>query len=150
LRAERIGQVDQVLGEIGAGEIPQVLVFNKIDRIEGATARHDPVVEGRERIWLSARDGDGVPLLRDLLARRFVERRLRASLRVDASQGRLRARLHGAGGVASEVADEAGWLLALDLPWAAAERLAAEPGGHLLHALLLVAPGAPTYNRDID
>ena len=55
LRDERIGQVDKVLEEIGAGDIPQVLVFNKIDRIEGALPRHDPEIEGRERIWLSAR-----------------------------------------------------------------------------------------------
>src|SRR5688572_11092155 len=34
LRDERIRQVDAVLDEIGAGDIPQVMVFNKIDRIE--------------------------------------------------------------------------------------------------------------------
>jgi GTP-binding protein HflX len=146
LRSERIGQVDKVLGEIGAGETPQVLVFNKIDAIPGAQPRHDDAIEGRERIWLSARDGEGVPLLRELLARRFVERRLVGELRLDSSQGRLRARLHALGAIRSEQGDETGWRLALDLPLAAAERLAAEPGGHPLHALLLVAPGAPTYN----
>ncbi len=150
LRSERIGQVDKVLEEIGAGDIPQVLVFNKIDRIEGALPRHDPEVEGRDRIWLSAKDGQGVPLLRELLARRFVESRLVAELRLAPSQGRLRARLHAEAAIVSETADEAGWLLQLDLPMAAAERLAAEPGGHVLHALLLVAPGAPTYNPHID
>lgn len=41
LRDERIAQVDAVLEEIGAGDIPQLLVFNKIDRIEGAAPRHD-------------------------------------------------------------------------------------------------------------
>ena len=56
LRDERIGQVDAVLAEIGAAEIPQILVFNKIDRIEGASARRDlPGGDSqRERIWLSA------------------------------------------------------------------------------------------------
>jgi GTP-binding protein HflX len=150
LRDERIGQVDSVLEEIGAGDIPQVLVFNKIDRIEGALPRHDPEVEGRERVWLSARDGQGVALLRELLARRFVERRLVAELQLAPGDGRLRSRLHAEGAVVAETADEAGWRLQLDLPMAAAERLAAEPGGHVLHALLLVAPGAPTYNPDID
>src|SRR5687767_12352888 len=33
LREERIAQVDAVLTEIGASEIPQLLVYNKIDRI---------------------------------------------------------------------------------------------------------------------
>jgi GTP-binding protein HflX len=148
LRDERIGQVDRVLEEIGAGDIPQVLVFNKIDRIEGATPRHDPEVEGRERIWLSARTGDGLELLRDLLARRFVDRRLSGPLRLGPADGRLRARLHALGAVKSEQGDESGWRLELDLPLAAAERLAEESGGHPLHALLLVAPGAPTYNPD--
>jgi len=150
LRDERIGQVDKVLEEIGAGDIPQVLVFNKIDRIEGALPRHDPEIDGRERVWLSARDGQGVDLLRTLLARRFVDRRLKAELRLAPDQGRLRARLHALGAITSEQSDEQGWRLQLDLPLAAAERLADEPGGHLLHALLLVAPGAPTYNPDTD
>ena len=148
LRDERIGQVDRVLEDIGAGDIPQVLVFNKIDRIEGAVPRHDPEVEGRERIWLSARTGEGLALLRDLLARRFVDRRLVGELRLGPADGRLRARLHALGAVTAEQGDESGWVLALDLPLAAARRLADEAGGHPLHALLLVAPGAPTYNPE--
>jgi GTP-binding protein HflX len=150
LRDERIGQVDKVLEEIGAGDIPQVLVFNKIDRIEGAVPRVDAEVEGRERVWLSARDGTGLDGLRDLLANRFVDRRLSGTLRLGAGDGRLRARLHAAGAIVSEVADEQGWALDIDLPLAAAERLAGEAGGHLLQPLLLVAPDAPTYNPDTD
>ena len=48
LREERIAQVDAVLEEIGAGEIPQLLVYNKIDRIEGAEARHDLPTDGHD------------------------------------------------------------------------------------------------------
>ncbi len=150
LRDERIGQVDKVLEEIGAGDIPQVLVFNKIDRIEGALPRVDPEVEGRARVWLSARDGIGLEGLRELLANRFVDRRLTGELRLGPSEGRLRSRLHAAGAVTGEVSDEHGWALKLDLPLAAAERLAGEAGGHPLQALLLVAPDAPTYNPDTD
>src|SRR5690606_19381700 len=61
LRDERIAQVDAVLEEIGAGDIPQLLVFNKIDRIEGAAPRHDQPHGAagngqpqRERVWISA------------------------------------------------------------------------------------------------
>ena len=147
LRDERIAQVDQVLAEIGAGDIPQLLVFNKIDRIEGAVPRRDPEVEGRARVWLSARTGEGLDGLRDALVERFLDRRLRATLALGPGDGRLRARLHEAEAVASETMDESGgWRLQLDLPLAVAERLAAEPGGHPLHELLLVAPPAPTYN----
>lgn len=150
LRDERIGQVDAVLAEIGAGDIPQMLVFNKIDRIEGGAPRRDPPVEGRERVWLSAKTGEGLGLLRELLTDRFLDRRLHAALHLEPGQGRLRARLHEAGAVKAESTDDAGWRLDLDLPRAVAERLAAEPGGHPLAALLLVTPDAPTYNPDTD
>src|SRR5256886_17350804 len=33
-REEQIAQVNGVLGEIGAGEIPQILLYNKIDRLQ--------------------------------------------------------------------------------------------------------------------
>ena len=151
LRDERIGQVDAVLAEIGAGDIPQLLVFNKIDRLDSVPGRRDLPANGapagvRERVWLSAKSGDGLELLRDSLGTRFGDRQLSGELRLAAGQGRLRSRLHALGAVREETADELGWLLQLELPLAVAERLANEPGGHLLQALLLVAPAAPTYN----
>ncbi|KFL35461.1 ribosome rescue GTPase HflX [Arenimonas donghaensis] len=150
LRDERIGQVDAVLGEIGAGDIPQVLVFNKIDRIEGAAPRRDPEVEGRERVWLSAKTGNGLDGLRELLTDRFLDRRVAGELALGPGQGRLRARLHEVGAVKTESSDEDGWHLEIDLPRAVAERLSSEPGGESLAGLLLVAPAAPTYNPETN
>ena len=153
-RDQRIHQVDAVLAEIGAGDLPQVLVFNKIDRIEGATPHLDPAsaphgdTPGRERLWLSAASGAGLDLLRELLARRFGDRQVRGDLQLSAGEGRFRARLHGLGVVRDEQADEHGWRLTVDLPLALAERLADEAGGHLLQPLLLVGLDAPTYNPD--
>jgi GTP-binding protein HflX len=144
-REERIGQVDQVLAEIGAGEIPQLLVFNKIDRIEEAQPRRD-MAGSRERVWLSARSGEGLDALRELLATRFGDRLLAGEILLAPDRGRLRARLHALGAVRGESADEHGWRLRLELPSALAERLADEPGGDSLAPLLLVGPGAPTYN----
>jgi GTP-binding protein HflX len=156
LRDERIGQVDAVLAEIGASEIPQILVFNKIDRIEDASPRRDQPAGAtpaagdriRERIWLSAKSGAGLELLRQALGERFIDRQISGELHLAPNQGRLRARLHTLGAVKSESADENGWKLSLEMPLATAERLATEPGGHLLQELLLVAPVAPTYNPD--
>jgi GTP-binding protein HflX len=144
-REERIGQVDEVLAEIGAGEIPQLLVFNKIDRLDAARPHADTAGQ-RERIWLSARSGEGLDLLREALAARFGDRLLAGEIAIAANRGRLRARLHALGAVRAESADEHGWTLRLELPLAVAERLAAEPGGDALQPLLLVGPGAPTYN----
>ena len=150
LRDERIGQVDAVLAEIGAAEIPQILVFNKIDRIEGASARRDlPGGDSqRERIWLSAASGQGLDLLRASLGSRFADRQVTGELILAQDQGRLRARLHSLGAVRGETVDESGWHLNLEMPLAMAERVAQEAGGHLLHELLLVSPSAPTYNPD--
>src|SRR5690606_26755278 len=136
LRDERAAQVDAVLGEIGAGGIPQLLVFNKIDRL-GIEARHDLPHAGdhadamavRERVWISARDGAGLDLLREALARRLGLRRVQAELRLPPGAGRLRARLHDADAIRAERHDEDGWTLAIDLPLADARRLAAQDDG---------------------
>ena len=146
-REERMHQVDEVLKDIGAGEVPQLLVFNKIDRLEDGAARHDVPGRGPERLWLSARTGEGLDRLRETLLTRFADRRLQAELSLSAGEGRLRARLHDLDAVREESADDSGWRLRIDLPLAVAERLALEAGGHAL-APLLVAPTAPTYNSD--
>jgi GTPase len=129
LRDERIGQVDAVLKEIGAEEIPQLLVFNKIDLVEGAEARVDALEAGdRPRVWVSARSGDGLSLLKDTISSRFQGERIHRWVRLSSESGRLRARLFEAGAVVSESADESGWALELDLSVTLAEQLCAGPG----------------------
>jgi len=142
LRNERIAQVDAVLGEIGAGDLPQLLVFNKIDRIEGATPRYDQDPNAladdavRESVWISARDGLGLDLLSQALARRLGIRRVTGEVRLPPESGRLHARLHALEGVREETVDESGWLLQVDLAHADAARLASQPDGEPLRALL--------------
>lgn len=141
LREERIDQVDEVLQAIGAGELPQLLVFNKIDCIEGAEVRQDaqdgiPDQARRERVWLSARHGHGVELLQQVLDHRLKMQNVQSELRLLPSEGRLRARLHELKGVREEQTDEHGWLLKIDLSLAEIERLAASDYGIPLRALL--------------
>ncbi len=138
-REERIAQVDAVLAEIGAGDIPQLLVFNKIDRIEGATARRDAPGEGRERVWISARDGLGLDLLQDALSQRLAQRRVVAELVLPPGAGRLRARLHALDAVRGESHDEHGWRLSVDLSEADAARLSTQEGAEALRELLPAA-----------
>ncbi|MFO1300243.1 MAG: GTPase HflX [Burkholderiaceae bacterium] len=63
-RDEQIAQVDRVLDEIGAGDVPRILVHNKIDR----TGRVPEVALDRygriDRVWTSAATGAGLDLLR--------------------------------------------------------------------------------------
>ena len=142
LREERIGQVDAVLEEIGAGDLPQLLVFNKLDRVEGSAPRHDPGAALRPAaVWVSALTGAGLPLLRDALAGYFSAGRVHGELVLGPDQGRLRARLHQLGAVSDESATERGWRLRIDLPGEAARRLAASADGGALKPLLLAAGG---------
>jgi len=53
-RDEHIAQVDAVLAEIGAEQIPQILVYNKIDRLQ-LEPRIDRDVNGQATaVWISA------------------------------------------------------------------------------------------------
>ena len=149
LRDERIAQVDEVLEEIGAGEIPQLLVYNKIDRVEGAVPRHDTTNGAaddhtRERVWISARDRVGLDLLRQAVGARLGLRRIRADLDLPPDGGRLRARLYQLEAVRSESHDEHGWRLSLDIAESDAVKLAEHAYGEPLKPLLLVASGTPT------
>jgi GTP-binding protein HflX len=129
LRDERIGHVDAVLQEIGAGELPQLLVYNKIDRLEDAAPRIDQLDGGeRTRAWVSARDGTGIDGLRSAISARFESERIHRHVHLPAMAGRLRARLFEAGAVVAENADDEGWSMELDLPLVLAEQLCAGPG----------------------
>lgn len=78
---EQIEQVQRVLAEIGAADVPQVLIFNKLDAVE-ASRRPLELADSFEvrdafsdtgrrvdRVFVSAQSGEGLPLLRELLAR---------------------------------------------------------------------------------
>ncbi|ENO85661.1 ribosome rescue GTPase HflX [Thauera linaloolentis] len=67
-RDAQIGAVNEVLAEIGAADVPQAMVWNKIDltRAEAAVERDD--CGNIRRVFLSARTGEGLDLLREALA----------------------------------------------------------------------------------
>lgn len=77
---EQIAEVMRVLREIGADDLPQILVFNKLDAIEPERQPRQRVdvfeLEGESvpRIFLSAHTGDGLDELRSLLAQRVQAR----------------------------------------------------------------------------
>jgi len=77
---EQIASVLSVLREIGADQVPQVLVFNKLDAMDPATVPRTLVdvmeLEGQSvpRLFASAHVGTGLPALRALLAERVLAR----------------------------------------------------------------------------
>ncbi|NKI92420.1 GTPase HflX [Rhizobacter sp. SG703] len=75
VQAEQMAEVQRVLGDIGAADIQQVLVCNKLDRLEFAhlPRHHADVLEldggvRVPRVFVSALDGRGLPELRRILS----------------------------------------------------------------------------------
>ncbi len=143
LREERIAQVDAVLEEIGAGDLPQVLVFNKIDRLEAATPRFERGEDTRPRAWVSAKERLGLEDLREGLAQLFGLQRIVATLHLPSEAARLRSQLHELDAVRAESHDEAGWQIDIDLPATDAYRLLSDPHAAPLRALLPSSDDVP-------
>jgi GTPase len=67
-RDEQVYQVNRVLAEIGAQDVPQVIVWNKIDLTEAAPGVDRDEYGNIARVRVSGRSGEGLELLRDSLA----------------------------------------------------------------------------------
>jgi GTPase len=127
-------EVNRILRGIGAGDIPQLEVYNKIDLRQDDSPRIDYDADGRpRRVWLSAHDGRGVDLLESAIAALLIrngatglapreERGAEASsiaqvlplkrLCLQPSAGRLRAKLFEWNVVRHESVNEHGeWIL---------------------------------------
>jgi GTP-binding protein HflX len=126
----RIEQVQNVLNEINAQEVPTLLVFNKIDCRDDAPARIEHAEDGTPiRVWVSARTGAGLPLLKKAIGERLFEPVVEDELIVPASAGRLRAQLFALKVVCSEQSDEDGTVrLKVRLPRSQLEELCAAAG----------------------
>jgi GTP-binding protein HflX len=132
-RDERIEQVNAVLDEVGAGELPQIRVFNKIDRLE-LTPRIERNEAGEvQSVWISAARRLGLSELMEAIAERLSRFAKPRTVRVDARYaGALRARLFASGVVQGERVLEDGSLeLIANLPDLEARELGRAPGVEL-------------------
>ncbi len=137
-RSERVGQVNEVLESIGAHELPQIAVYNKIDR--SGEAPHAEVDEsGRvDRLWLSAHSGAGVDALLDALHAQLGSDLHHCLLTLPPQAGRARAQLFEAGAVlAQRQLDDGRIELEVSLRRRELERICREAG------VELPAEGAP-------
>ena len=128
-REDTTHEVETVLAEIGAEQVPRLNVFNKIDLLE-AQPRIDRGEDGRPvRVWVSARSGAGMEALREAIAELLAEDMLHQWLPLDPAQGRLRARLYEKGAVLDErVAKDGSISLEIRIPRGQfAQLMAAEP-----------------------
>lgn len=110
MREEKMLEVQKVIQEVEADEVPQLVVFNKIDRLE-------PVVEPKvdfndaglpERVWVSAKLNQGIDLLNDALAAFFKGEFVKVEVVLPSHAGQRRAQLFELGKVDNESFDEQG------------------------------------------
>ena len=124
-RSAQIADVEQVLAQIGADEVPRIEVFNKIDLMPDTSPRTEFDEHGKPtRIWLSAVSGAGIDGLMDGLAQTFSSDIVRGLVRLGPADGRLRALLFEQGAVVRENhAKQGGWELDVTLRRRDYERL---------------------------
>ena len=105
-------QVNNVIHALGAEEVPQLEVMNKIDLTE-QVAHSDEAHGGLPaRVWLSAVSGEGIPLLLEKLADNFADTVFNGNLRLHPALARLRAQFYEDDSVVSEsISDKGEYLL---------------------------------------
>jgi GTPase len=112
---DRLRQVETVLEEIGAGEVPSIRVYNKID-LAADEAFHAFSERNAASVAVSAVTGAGVPALRELIRREAIGERVEGRVRLGPEQSRIRAKLFDWQAVRAEEPDPAGgWTLTVEL-----------------------------------
>ncbi len=115
-REQCISEVNKVLSEIEASDIPTIMVFNKIDLNDST-----PKIKRNDKglvsdVWLSAHTGEGVGLLLDAITEHLSLLHTRCQLTLPASNGKLRAALYQKSVVKEElINDDGSFSLTLEL-----------------------------------
>ncbi len=108
-RSENIEQVEYVLSEIDANEVPQLIICNKIDNLDDIEPRIDRDEQGMPiRVWLSAQANIGVELLFTALAERLDIQVVNHQLNIPPSAGKLRGELYKLNCITNEEYDDQG------------------------------------------
>lgn len=131
--SENTEQVQAVLKEIEADEVPVLMVYNKLDKLDDVAPRIDRDDEGLPKaVWLSAQRNEGLSLLLQALSERLAEQIVAVTLVLPPENGKLRAALFSLNAVVGEQIDEQGnWHLAVRLPERDWQRLDKQYDGHL-------------------
>ncbi len=107
---------EEVLREIGAGDKPTVLAFNKIDLLEDRSALDFLARRFPDAVFLSVRTGEGIPALLARLEERFMEGRDEWSVRIPDERYELVALLHRQAAVLEETREEGATLVRCRMP----------------------------------
>ena len=122
---ETMDEVNTVLEEIDADEIQQLVICNKIDKLDGIEPRIDRNEEGVPvRVWLSAQTGLGTELLGEALTECLAQSMVSYTLRIPPVQSHLRGVLYELNCISNEAYDSDGdWVVDVRMPTADWNRL---------------------------
>ena len=130
---DNVAQVELVLEEIEANELPQLLVYNKVDMLPDAAPRLERDESGRPRaVWVSALTGEGLALLLQVIGEFLLPGIAQHQLELPPSAGRLRSLFYQMKAIQSEQITEHGsLLLAIRMPQSDWNRLLKQEGEDL-------------------
>ena len=115
-RLERIGQVNRILGQLDASNVPQIRVYNKIDKNKVVDIFEAPNNEHERSVWLSAKTGQGIEKLNSVLANFLKKNVILGEIKLHNNQGRQRAKLFQMGAVKTEnIQEDGSWSLILEI-----------------------------------
>ena len=127
---EFIFEVESVLAEIGAQEVPQLQVFNKIDLLPGREPELQRNRAGKPyRVWISAKTGAGIETLLEAVSELLAGEMSDQLLRVAPSEARLRSKLYASNYVENEeITDDGHYLLRVRMPLQEFDRIKQQAG----------------------
>ena len=116
-RQQRIDEVNQVIDLIQASDVPQIEVYNKIDKYSEQKVRIEHPESGpNARIWLSSLTGEGVQQLMTSIDQHVSQNIRPHFLNLPVTAGQLRAKLFEIGAVRHEdVNEQGGWTMEVEL-----------------------------------
>jgi len=131
---DKIEQVEDIIEQIGAQEIPSIIVMNKIDEMSDFHPRVDKDYAGNiYRVWLSAHTGEGIDLLYQALSERLSGMMTYAGIQLDVQSAYIRSEIHKVGFIKKEKMNEFGqWLLEINVTRHYLKRLLGKQGVSLL------------------
>lgn len=132
-RTENIEQVEYVLSEIEADDVPQLVICNKIDNLDDVEPRIDRDDQGLPiRVWLSAQGNLGIDLFFTALAERLGNQVFQSTLVIPPMAGKLKGVLYQLNSIQDESYDEDGYChLKIKLPKREWNRLLKQEGNEI-------------------
>ena len=131
---DKIEQVEDIIEQIDAQNIPTIIVMNKIDEIGDFSPRVDKDNDGNiYRVWLSAHSGEGIDLIYKALSQSLSGMMTCARIQLDVQSAFIRSEIHKIGFIEKEIMNEFGqWLLEINVTRHYLERLLVKQGVSLL------------------